>query len=134
MPKKKFSIATINKYNNFKNATSINTSINSSNDSLTSETNILEKQFNSFYSILKEKIKQRKYRLVVNQIIQSREDYKEVPNFYKLSFLKIKAIYKIIKHKLTKYEFIIQKNTHSENVKKNQHNPQSPCFFPADSV
>ena len=112
------STTTINKYNNFKNATSINTSINSSNDSLTSETNILEKQFNSFYSILKEKIKQRKYRLVVNQIIQSREDYKEVPNFYKLSFLKIKAIYKIIKHKLNKYELIIQKNSHSENAKK----------------
>lgn len=118
MPKKKLSTTTINKYNNFKNATSINTSINSSNDSLTSETNILEKQFNSFYSILKEKIKQRKYRLVVNQIIQSREDYKEVPNFYKLSFLKIKAIYKIIKHKLNKYELIIQKNSHSENAKK----------------
>ena len=88
-----------------------NSNSNSNDDSYTnnndsSGNNVYEKQFKSFYAILKEKVAQRKYRFVINQINQTNEEYNTigVSHAYKLNVLKIKAICKLIKHKLNKYE------------------------------
>ena len=86
------------------NSNSNDDSYMNNNDS--SGNNIYEKQFKSFYAILKEKVAQRKYRFVINQINQTNEEYNTigVSHAYKLNVLKIKAICKLIKHKLNKYE------------------------------
>lgn len=86
------------------NSNSNDDSYMNNNDS--SGNNVYEKQFKSFYAILKEKVAQRKYRFVINQINQTNEEYNTigVSHAYKLNVLKIKAICKLIKHKLNKYE------------------------------
>lgn len=86
------------------NSNSNDGSYTNNNDS--SVNNVYEKQFKSFYAILKEKVAQRKYRFVINQINQTNDEYNitVVAQAYKLNVLKIKAICKLIKHKLNKYE------------------------------
>ena len=57
--------------------------IDSNNNSFSIQTDSLEKQFNSFYLLLKEKISQGKYKNVINLINKSFHDYKNIPTSYK---------------------------------------------------
>ena len=78
--------------------------------------NSLQSKFNSFYSCLKEKITQKKYRVVFSQINEFRNEYNELPLSYKLTVLKIKAIIKILKHKINKYDFNSKKPSVKETI------------------